>query len=128
MNRSKKLVAMFAALAAIATAGLVAGYASPAQAAYNYCQTERVCLYSNSGGAGYVYVAPYNLKPCNNLPAGFNDITSSVWNRAPYSKITFYAGYNCVGSSRLVAPGAKVDWGVWPRTFNDVVSSYRWGF
>lgn len=122
----KKTLATLIALVAITTGGLVAGYSSPAEAAYNNCQVERVCLYENSNGGGYVYVGRYNLKNCNNLPEGFNDITTSVWNRAPYSGVTIFSGYNCVGNSRYIAPGRKIDWSGFLGSFNDTASSYRW--
>ena len=128
MTRTEKIILYVATVALGLALGATVIKVDSAHAAYANCQTNTLCLYSDSGGSGYVYAVRYNLKKCNNLPSSFNDITTSVWNRAPYSKVHLFSGYNCVGDEKIVNPGAKADYTSWLHFFNDRMSSFYYDY
>lgn len=97
----KALTAFAVILAAVVGVNLVA--VTPASAA-PYCPNGYICLYEHTGGNGASYwpSGPYGV--CQNLPASWNDRTSSARNGMPF-QVRLWQNSNCSGWS--VSLGAE---------------------
>lgn len=113
-------------LATLLVGGTMAvAIATPAQAAWSSCLDRNVCFFADSGGGGplLAYAAPSHTGWIA-MPAGWNDVVSSVWNRLTVDVIV--CENNPCGSGRQlrIYSGQQVSWVSWA-WWNDTVSSWR---
>ncbi len=117
-----------AAVTLLVALGLIVAVQSPAQAAYT-CNVGNICFYSNADGNGLIlaYYAPnvpYKI-PTTGMPAGWNDVVSSVFNNSS-KRFVLCKDNPCAyaSSTRMfMYPGTKISW--WGgHQWNDAISGF----
>lgn len=99
----RRIVVLLTALALTLSVSLVA--ASPAQAAWSDCDYGNTCFYNPTGGVGTPYESSATGWPnhtCKTLPVAQRNIASSVYNRAPDTRIRYFNQTSCQGGASLI--------------------------
>lgn len=118
----------FLAKAAVVMAVLFAsvfGLAGTARAAWYDCPIGWACLWVDGNYSGQMVMLP-GISPgyCWPMPAGWNDVASSVVNRISWANIELYTEGGCWGAARTFYANGGGTGNLWP--INDAVSSYRY--
>ena len=118
----KRIIAFLATL--ILGGAMAVAVSTPAQAAWSSCYPGNVCFFVNTGGGGplLAYAAPATSARIA-MPNGWNDVTSSVYNRSGVS-ITVCENNPCYpGDILVITNGAQVSWNTW-FSWNDEISAF----
>lgn len=128
MKFKKTLAAL--AVVLLTVLGVQAVTTTPAAAA-PACSNGWVCLYEHVGGGGNSYWTTGSYGTCQNLPAYWNDVASSVRN-GMWMQVRLFQHSNCTGSSVGLSAecggclGSYInDLGGFPYFFNDTATSIR---
>jgi hypothetical protein len=131
LSTLKKVLIMRSFSAALGIVGALAiavtGFTGTASASISQCQdpwpNTRVCFWEHNNYGGNFYFRNSPLRDvCYNLPSTFNDITSSLYNRAGY-RLHVFKDINCSNGWGYYEPFGAYSWvGDFS---NDLISSYR---
>lgn len=99
----RRLTVLLTALALMLGVSLVA--ASPAQAAWSDCDYGTNCFYNGSAGSGAPFESDALGWPnhtCLTLPVAWRNVASSLYNRAPDTRIRYFGQTNCQGGAFVI--------------------------
>ncbi|GAA2534550.1 hypothetical protein GCM10009860_13540 [Microbacterium mitrae] len=99
----KRLVAGAAMGAAIMAGSLLA--ATPANAAWAFCNPGYLCAYYDSNGNGPNFAGQYDNPSWNGSWGYYNNVTSSLWNNGTMSNVNVYVNMNYSGANFTVYRG-----------------------